>query len=633
MKNSKFLIALLLLCISLPAAANVASAAINLKSITNNQSSATIIPIGIRNILYVSSYSNTFPTFPDQVSGLESVFGKYDNINVDYEFMYSKNYSNDPENIRLFSDLLEYRLRHSTYPIDLLMVADDDAFNFALDRRNTLFKGIPIVFLGVNDVEKACKFNHDPQITGVAEEVSIDKTVELMLKLFPNKGEFYVICDGTVTGQANLKRFYEYASAHPKLNYKLLDLRELSFEEFYSKLSKIPSDVPILMISPYQDKNKKIFPFGQALKQIVSSTNAPLFHLWAPGIGQGLFGGAAASHFDQGKSAAELAVKILNGTSPIKMTVINNNPSIYIFDYKQLKRFHISGKKLPKGSIVINSPASFYRANKSIILSVLGIFITMLLLIIMLVINMIKKRRYAKELIEETRLAQESDHLKSSFLANISHEIRTPLNAIVGFSNLVQDTSLTEEDRRTYGDLIQENARSLTDMIGDILMLSRLESGQIELHNSRFSINELMETIEQVMRERFRDKTNVRLITDYGAHYTIESDRDLLSRVISNLVNNAFKNTETGSITMKYYIDKEMLTVKIIDTGIGIPENFQKFIFKQFDKLNIKKYIKGAGVGLPVSKTIINLMGGEIKFISKEGEGSTFWFTIPCNPE
>ncbi len=442
-----------------------------------------------------------------------------------------------------------------------------------------------------------------------------------------------MICDSTVTGLANLKRFFEYAAAHPKLKYTLLDLRELSFDELYSKLSKIPSNIPILIISPCVDKDKKTLSFGQTIKCIVGSTNAPLFHLWAPGIGQGLFGGATTSHFDQGRSAAKQAMKIFNGTSPIKLTVIDNNPNFYIFDYKQLKRFHISERKLPKGSVVINCPFSFFRKYKRVILSVSSAFIIMLVLIIMLTINVIKKRKYSNELIKMTHLAQESDNLKSSFLANISHEIRTPLNAIVGFSNLVQDTSLPDEDRKIYGDLIQENARSLTDMIGDILMLSRLESGQIELHNSRFAINELMWTIGRTMREKFRDKTSISFITNHGASCTIESDKELLSRVISNLVNNAFKNTETGSITMEYSIEKNMLTVKVIDTGTGIPESYKKLIFKQFDKLNIKKYISGAGVGLPVSKTIINLMGGKIDFSSEEGVGSTFWFTIPCNPE
>ena len=143
----------------------------------------------------------------------------------------------------------------------------------------------------------------------------------------------------------------------------------------------------------------------------------------------------------------------------------------------------------------------------------------------------------------------------------------------------------------------------------------------------------LIETIERTMREKFRDKTNVSFIIKYGASRTIESDKELLSRVIGNLVNNAFKNTDTGSVTLEYSIEKNMLTNKVIDTGDGIPESYKKFIFKQFDKLNIKKYINGAGVGLPVSKTIINLMGGKIDFSSQEGVGSTFWFTIPCDPE
>ena len=241
MENSKRIIALLIFCLSAPLLLKAGN-----------------IPGGTKNILYISSYSNTFPTFPQQVRGLESVFRKYDNINVDYEFMYSRNYANMPINVKLFSDLLGYKLRHAMYPVDLVMVADDDAFNFALDRRHTLFKGLPVVFLGVNDLKKARKFNHDPQFTGVAENVSIGKTVELMLKLFPNKGEIYIICDNTVTGLANLKVFFEYAAVHPKLKYTLLDLKELSFDELYSKLSKIPSSIPILIISPYADKEKKI---------------------------------------------------------------------------------------------------------------------------------------------------------------------------------------------------------------------------------------------------------------------------------------------------------------------------------------------------------------------------------------
>lgn len=237
------------------------------------------------------------------------------------------------------------------------------------------------------------------------------------------------------------------------------------------------------------------------------------------------------------------------------------------------------------------------------------------------------RKKMEEELIDARDKAEESNRLKSAFLANMSHEIRTPLNAIVGFSGLLNSTEESQE-REEYVKIIENNNELLLQLIGDILDLSKIEAGTLEFVETPVDVNALMEEIIKAMQMKAVTKGLEVIYDNSLPECHILTDRNRLSQVLTNLLTNAIKFTDTGSITVGYTMwENGMLRFYVKDTGRGIPQEKQADIFTRFVKLN--SFAQGTGLGLPICRTIVNKMGGEIGVESEPDNGSTFWFTIP----
>lgn len=233
-----------------------------------------------------------------------------------------------------------------------------------------------------------------------------------------------------------------------------------------------------------------------------------------------------------------------------------------------------------------------------------------------------------EEDIRAKRLAEESDRMKSAFIANMSHEIRTPLNAIVGFSTLLAQAE-TKEEKEEYLKIIESSNEFLLQLIGDILDISKIESGKLEFVYTQFRLNEIFAPYEQAFSMRAEPGVKVIFEND-GNDYSIISEKTRLTQVVTNFLSNAVKFTSSGSIRFGYKIRDAGIYVYVTDTGEGIKLEDQKSIFERFVKLNSFK--QGTGLGLSICKTIINILKGEIGVNSEIGTGSTFWFSIPCDP-
>lgn len=230
-----------------------------------------------------------------------------------------------------------------------------------------------------------------------------------------------------------------------------------------------------------------------------------------------------------------------------------------------------------------------------------------------------------RKLIKAMEKAEESDRLKSAFLANVSHEIRTPLNAIVGFSELIAHTDDKEEKENFLG-IVKTNNEVLLNLINDILDLSRIESGHIDLKESRVDVCALCRELCEV--HRMRAAEGVRIVFDsFPAPLVMYTDRNRLHQLYSNLMNNAIKNTRQGSITIGYEQKGDTVECWVRDTGIGMPPDKVEAIFERFEKLDVNS--SGFGLGLSICKSILNRMGGSIRVVSELGKGSEFRFVLP----
>ncbi|MGL4852334.1 MAG: ATP-binding protein [Phocaeicola sp.] len=229
---------------------------------------------------------------------------------------------------------------------------------------------------------------------------------------------------------------------------------------------------------------------------------------------------------------------------------------------------------------------------------------------------------------KEKEKAQQSDKLKSAFLANMSHEIRTPLNAIIGFSDLLQYTESVEE-RQQFMEIINTNNELLLRLIDDILDLSKIESGVVEMNFETFNLNGLIENLACSLQPRIDAKKGLQLLLDIPTEINyVHLDYNRVMQLFTNFAVNAIKNTQQGTITMGYSCQEKGIRIFVEDTGIGIPQEEQYRIFQRFEKIN--DFVQGTGLGLSISKAIVEAFKGKIGFHSQKGEGSTFWAFIPC---
>jgi hypothetical protein len=252
--------------------------------------------------------------------------------------------------------------------------------------------------------------------------------------------------------------------------------------------------------------------------------------------------------------------------------------------------------------------------------------------------NITARKNVETELINAKLRAEESDKLKSIFISNMSHEIRTPMNAIMGFSNLLGDKDLTITEKQHYVNIIRNAGDRLLQILNDIIDVSKLEAKQLTISMSECDLFELFsESIETfhnsgllIQKPELTLKLNIRE-KDKGIKVICDYNR--FQQVLDNLLSNAIKYSERGTIETGYTLvpgdDPKMIEVFVMDTGIGIPEKLHSLIFERFRQVEEGRFHEGAGLGLSISKGIVELLGGKIWFTSETNRGSTFYFSVP----
>lgn len=228
----------------------------------------------------------------------------------------------------------------------------------------------------------------------------------------------------------------------------------------------------------------------------------------------------------------------------------------------------------------------------------------------------------------EKENAVSAEKLKSAFIANMSHEIRTPLNAIIGFSGLLATTD-DDAEKKMYLDIVAENNHRLLQIVTDVLDLSKIESGSLDFHYSRFDVNDLLCGLHGILEIRLKDKPDIKLVCEAGTdEWMIYSEQQRIVQILTNLVHNAIKFTQNGEVRFGCRPHGETdVYFYVSDTGIGIPVGEQDKIFDRFTKLDHE--VPGTGLGLTLSQTIVQSLDGEIGVESEVTKGSTFWFTLP----
>ena len=471
-----------------------------------------------KRVLFISAYSPSFETFFEQVEGIRSQF-RNKNIELDVEFMDSKRFYTE-ENLNNFYKNLKYKLKHLP-KYDAVIVGDDNALTFITKYQTELFPKVPIVFLGINNMESAKKASNNPYISGITESISIKDTIKMACKLNQSASNVIALTDNTETGRAELEEFYNVKDKLSNLTFKSIDLSKITFYQFCKELEQITDNDLVLMMSVYKDVDNKKVSYYEGLDMILQHCTQPVYLLYSHGLGYGALGGKIISHHEQGVKAASIVNDILfNGYDIKDIQYINKSPNKYIVDYNVIKQYGLDERILPNETEFINKKTSFLEEYSNYIFA--GGFIVLLQfsLIAFLQINITRRKKTEFELLNSREelissndeLAATNEELTASLEerkvqdekinALVYTDLLTGLNNRFSIFEIIEQAIKNENGDRITGIMFLDldNFKNINDTyghdIGDLVIkkigkrLRRYESKYI--HIGRFGGDEFL---------------------------------------------------------------------------------------------------------------------------------------------
>ena len=589
-----------------------------------------------KNVLILNAYHQNYQWADEIMRGVFSEMGDKESYELYVEYMDTKRCSDSTYYTQL-KDIYQYK--YKKVKIDVIVACDDNALNFMLLYRDEIFPDVPVSFCGVVDYHSS-RIEGKKHFTGVYETYDVPANLDIIMKLHPNTKKVVVISDVTESGKALLARMKR---AEPNYENKisidyLINKQPEEIEEYFTQ----KQDNTVVIWGIYlRLPDGRFISSDESISFVSSVTSLPIYCIWDV-VGQGVVGGKITTPFYQGSTAAHIANRILNGEKASDI-MVSGSPMLYKFDYTQLHKYQISVDELPEGSVVLNQPTSFWQAYKKIITTLLIIIVSLVVVVLTLGYLYQKSKRAEieiknknKELELSKAKAEESDRLKTAFLANLSHEIRTPMNGIIGFTELVRNSNLSPDEVNQFMEVIHQSGNRLLHLIDDLVYISKIEANQIIINRASTGLNELVDGVYNFFKPLAKQKgIEFTCEKDFKGEVSAYIDKMKLEQVLTNLVSNSFKFTSEGAITISSYISDGFLFFKVKDTGIGIAEDMQKAIFNRFIQVesSSRNGTEGMGLGLSISKSFVEMMGGEIWVESQQGIGSEFFIKIPLEED
>lgn len=356
---------------------------------------------GTARVLYINSYHPGYKWSDGIEQGIRETFRESGrNIELYVEYLDTQRFPGAGSK-RFLADILAGKNRKKIF--DLIIVSDNSAFDFIAEFRERLFPGKPVVFCGYNSFRKEY-ISKIKGITGINEEINFKSTIDMALGIHRGIDTLlFITSDYYSTGRINREKIEKEIIPLYSNKYRIVDIRNPYIDELEERLSKLPENALVFVTgSPLDNLNREFVPSSEYYSRIAASSSVPAYSFWDFIIGTGMTGGNIITGHDQGRKAAELSLRILNGTPAEDVPVIMESPATPIFDYNAMRRFRISEKRLPAGSVIINKPDTFYHRYKVYVNTGMAGFAVLTGLIIMLAYQLGKSRRLGVNLQAES---------------------------------------------------------------------------------------------------------------------------------------------------------------------------------------------------------------------------------------
>lgn len=604
-------------------------------------------------VLVVHSYENSYAAYPDFNRLIDKEF-RSEGITADIQTFYlnCEQYRASAEETRMYL----YMDSIASWKPDLILVYEDQATYTLMACKHPYVATVPVVFAGVNFPNRPL-LKHYPLATGFWDKPDYLANVRLMEQIL-GKISIYMLHDHTHLDQQikkEIKAQLEPTDIPVGNNMPMyLSLSEFDYKSTLQYLER--PDTTTVNIIPVQEDRlaaaiwymSKYAPYKYYLQakrdyRVMNTSrfsSKPSFTTINEDFGYAskLVGGYFTPLSIQVKESVKRAAEILKGKPVSDFSPVTESAKQYVFDYAEIEFWKLDPTLFPSDAVYLNRPFQKHYPFlfwSMVVLLIIGTLTAIITFIILYIRQVQAKRAVQKALLLEKdslavalKKAEESDRMKSVFLANMSHEIRTPLNAIAGFSQLIADPQIPNDEKNEYSDILLTNVDLLLKLIQDILDLARIESGHLVFNYRECNLtdlfNEVYQTYAREIPEGVTFRKQIPPLTSY-----LYTDPERLMQVLDNLIRNAIKFTTAGTIEIGYREDPitQDIQMYVKDTGSGIPADKQEEIFERFSKLN--EFVQGTGLGLAICQVIIKRFNGKIHLESEKGKGSCFTVELP----
>ena len=424
-------------------------------------------------VLVLHSYHPAYKWTNDINNGINSIFNDVTKVDLYVEYMDTKHYFKT-EYIDSLTNI--YKQKYKNIKFDVIISTDDNAFNFLKKHTKKLFQNTPVVFCGTNNIKKS-DIEGFTNFTGVNEGVDLKKNYELIFKLHPKVDNIYTITDTTTTGKIIRKNMFKSIKQYEHKDIKFHIIDNMTFDKLVNKIKNLPKNSAVLFTLYFRTKDDKFLSYYKAIEKIEKNSNTPIYGVWDFTLGHGIIGGYLTSGYFQGQKAAKIAQDILGGKSVKDIPILLKSPNKYMFDYNKVKKYNIDENNIPFNAIFINKKDSLIEIYFKEIIGLSILFAMMLVFIIVLLIN-IKKRKNAEKRISK----------QLSFQQNLIDNVNTPIyyknleREYIGCNKAFLELFEVEKDN-----ILHKNAFFLNDKITgefidkkDIELLNNQQSQEYE---------------------------------------------------------------------------------------------------------------------------------------------------------